>query len=213
MPLGGTVGEVGQGALHEDPDMPSLRTSITDRRDYGRDDRREKDYPRDDRRRDDKDRRDNRDDRRDPRTNEQPPRRDAARDRDPVRERDPGHRPGERANDGVNRGTSRPDDRRPAGEPEGRQSVPHSAAVSDGPASRQASEIPAEEGEEGETMEVTTEDDAAMMSMMGMAGFGTTKGKHVEGNQEGSVDIKKMRTWRQYMNRRGGFNRPLDKIK
>lgn len=27
------------------------------------------------------------------------------------------------------------------------------------------------------------------------------QGKHVEGNQEGSADVKKMRTWRQYMNR------------
>jgi len=49
--------------------------------------------------------------------------------------------------------------------------------------------------------------------MMGMSGFGTTKGTHVEGNQEGAVNVKKIRTWRQYMNRRGGFNRPLDKIK
>jgi len=52
-----------------------------------------------------------------------------------------------------------------------------------------------------------------MMSAMGIAGFGSTKGKQVEGNQEGGVKIKKIRTWRQYMNRRGGFNRPLDKIK
>lgn len=27
------------------------------------------------------------------------------------------------------------------------------------------------------------------------------QGKHVEGNQEGSIDVKKIRTWRQYMNR------------
>ncbi|TFK54949.1 hypothetical protein OE88DRAFT_1732236 [Heliocybe sulcata] len=67
--------------------------------------------------------------------------------------------------------------------------------------------------EEGEAMDATNDDDAAMMAMMGLSGFGTTKGKHVEGNQEGSIDVKKMRTWRQYMNRRGGFNRPLDKIK
>ncbi|KAJ3503970.1 hypothetical protein NLJ89_g8191 [Agrocybe chaxingu] len=40
-----------------------------------------------------------------------------------------------------------------------------------------------------------------------------TQGKHVEGNQEGAANVKKQRTWRQYMNRRGGFNRPLDKIK
>jgi len=56
-------------------------------------------------------------------------------------------------------------------------------------------------------------EEADMMAMMGIAGFGTTKGKPVEGNQEGAVKIKKVRTWRQYMNRRGGFNRPLDKIK
>jgi len=62
-------------------------------------------------------------------------------------------------------------------------------------------------------MEDVNDEDAAMMAMMGVTGFGTTKGKHVSGNQEGSVNIKKERTWRQYMNRRGGFNRPLDKIK
>lgn len=70
-----------------------------------------------------------------------------------------------------------------------------------------------DEAEEGEAMDAVNEDDAAMMAMMGLSGFGTTKGKHVDGNQEGGVDVKKMRTWRQYMNRRGGFNRPLDKIK
>ncbi|KAG6329729.1 hypothetical protein ID866_9357 [Astraeus odoratus] len=66
--------------------------------------------------------------------------------------------------------------------------------------------------EEGEEMDVTN-DDEDMMAVMGLSGFGSTKGKHVEGNQEGTANVKKMRTWRQYMNRRGGFNRPLDKIK
>jgi U4/U6.U5 tri-snRNP-associated protein 3 len=74
--------------------------------------------------------------------------------------------------------------------------------------------------EEGEEMEATNDDDAAMMAMMGMAGFGSTKvrallilsswivglmlylqNKQVEGNQEGGVHVKKIRTWRQYMNR------------
>jgi len=74
--------------------------------------------------------------------------------------------------------------------------------------------------EEGEAMDTTNEDDTAMMAMMGMSGFGTTKvwspfllfcmnspfytalqGTHVEGNQEGAVNVKKIRTWRQYMNR------------
>jgi len=62
-------------------------------------------------------------------------------------------------------------------------------------------------------METLNDDDEAMLAMMGMTGFGSTKGQHVQGNQEGSANVKKTRTWRQYMNRRGGFNRPLDKIK
>jgi len=62
-------------------------------------------------------------------------------------------------------------------------------------------------------MDDTNDADVAMMAAMGLGGFGSTKGKHVEGNQEGATDVKKVRTWRQYMNRRGGFNRPLDKIK
>jgi len=70
-----------------------------------------------------------------------------------------------------------------------------------------------DEVEEGEEMDAVNDEDVAVMAMMGLAGFGSTKGKHVEGNQEGTMSIKKMRTWRQYMNRRGGFNRPLDKIK
>ncbi|KAF7363323.1 U4/U6.U5 small nuclear ribonucleoprotein [Mycena sanguinolenta] len=71
-------------------------------------------------------------------------------------------------------------------------------------------DAPDDSNEEGEEMEVEDED---MMAMMGLSGFGTTKGKHITGNQEGAVSVKKQRTWRQYMNRRGGFNRPLDKIK
>jgi len=66
------------------------------------------------------------------------------------------------------------------------------------------------EPEEGEE---TAEADEAMMAAMGFGGFGSTKDKPVDGNQEGGVFIKKQRTWRQYMNRKGGFNRPLDKIK
>ncbi|CDR99480.1 hypothetical protein [Sporisorium scitamineum] len=52
-----------------------------------------------------------------------------------------------------------------------------------------------------------------MAAMMGFGGFGTTKGKKVSGNTAGAAEVKKERTWRQYMNRKGGFNRPLDKIK
>jgi len=67
-----------------------------------------------------------------------------------------------------------------------------------------------DEGEIPPAEETAPED---MMAMMGFAGFGTTKGQAVEGNQEGAVKINRQQTWRQYMNRRGGFNRPLDKVK
>ncbi|ODV96723.1 hypothetical protein PACTADRAFT_1308 [Pachysolen tannophilus NRRL Y-2460] len=48
-----------------------------------------------------------------------------------------------------------------------------------------------------------------MASLMGFNGFGTTKNKKVEGtNVYGSVKNKKAE-YRQYMNRKNGFNRPL----
>lgn len=60
------------------------------------------------------------------------------------------------------------------------------------------------------------EDQNAMMQMMGMSGFGTTKGKAVADNQSsaarGAASKNKGRKYRQYMNRKGGFNRPLDKM-
>ena len=40
--------------------------------------------------------------------------------------------------------------------------------------------------------------------------FSTTQGQQVKGNHEGAVRIKTQRKYRQYMNRRGGFNRPLE---
>ncbi|KAI0807527.1 hypothetical protein C8Q74DRAFT_71616 [Fomes fomentarius] len=177
-----------------------------DRRDpYGRDrdDDRRRDDRRDDRRRDDRDRKDHdrdRDGRREP----LPPRGDINRERDRHdRDRDRDGRPTEQV--------SKP----PLGGQPDRQQSSTSTRDPEPSASRsrQDSEVPIDGAEEGEAMDATNDDDAAMMAMMGMTGFGTTKGKHVEGNQEGSVDVKKMRTWRQYMNRRGGFNRPLDKIK
>nr|ODN91629.1 hypothetical protein L204_05615 [Cryptococcus depauperatus CBS 7855] len=55
--------------------------------------------------------------------------------------------------------------------------------------------------------------EAQMAALMGFGGFSTTKKKGVEHNAEGGINVHKQRTWRQYMNRRGGFNRPLDKVK
>ncbi|KAL3311542.1 hypothetical protein Ciccas_009877 [Cichlidogyrus casuarinus] len=49
-----------------------------------------------------------------------------------------------------------------------------------------------------------------MMHDMGFFGFGSTKGKKVEGNDIYAAKITKKRKYRQYMNRVGGFNRLLD---
>ena len=49
----------------------------------------------------------------------------------------------------------------------------------DEPKSRPESEVPTEDGEEGEAMDDTNQDDEAMMAMMGLSGFGTTKVRFV----------------------------------
>jgi U4/U6.U5 tri-snRNP-associated protein 3 len=51
-----------------------------------------------------------------------------------------------------------------------------------------------------------------MAHMMGFSSFDTTKNKHVDGNAQGETKLNRPRKYRQYMNRRGGFNRPLDYI-
>ncbi|PTB69524.1 DUF1777-domain-containing protein, partial [Trichoderma citrinoviride] len=48
-----------------------------------------------------------------------------------------------------------------------------------------------------------------MQALMGFGGFGTTKGKKIAGNNVGAVRKEKKSEYRQYMNRQGGFNRPL----
>jgi U4/U6.U5 tri-snRNP-associated protein 3 len=59
--------------------------------------------------------------------------------------------------------------------------------------------------------EIVIEDDgmAAMQAMMGFGGFGTTHQKKVAGNDISAVRKEKKTEYRQYMNRVGGFNRPL----
>jgi len=52
------------------------------------------------------------------------------------------------------------------------------------------------------------EEDPPISKLMGFSRFSTTKGKKHE--DYGAVDLIKKRTYRQYMNRPGGFNRPLD---
>ena len=53
------------------------------------------------------------------------------------------------------------------------------------------------------------EDVARMMETMGFAGFKSTKNTKVPGNNVYGVRKEKKTEYRQYMNRLGGFNRPL----
>ncbi|KAF4628987.1 hypothetical protein G7Y89_g9163 [Cudoniella acicularis] len=59
--------------------------------------------------------------------------------------------------------------------------------------------------------ELVVEDDgmAAMQAMMGFGSFNTTHQKKVLGNDISAVRKEKKTEYRQYMNRVGGFNRPL----
>ncbi|XP_028037488.1 U4/U6.U5 small nuclear ribonucleoprotein 27 kDa protein [Bombyx mandarina] len=59
-------------------------------------------------------------------------------------------------------------------------------------------------------LEGKTPEEQEMLKVMGFCGFDTTKGKKVDGNVEGDVHVVLKRKYRQYMNRKGGFNRPLD---
>lgn len=55
-----------------------------------------------------------------------------------------------------------------------------------------------------------TAEEQEMMKLMGFCNFDSTHGKEVEGNNVGDVHVILKRKYRQYMNRKGGFNRPLD---
>ena len=49
-----------------------------------------------------------------------------------------------------------------------------------------------------------------MMKLMGFASFDSTKGKKVDGSVNAyAINVSQKRKYRQYMNRKGVFNRPL----
>lgn len=61
------------------------------------------------------------------------------------------------------------------------------------------------------------DEEEKMNALLGFtSGFGTTKGQKVEDNHttsaKGAASKNKARKYRQYMNRKHGFNRPLDKM-
>uniref|UniRef100_A0A3P8RUN2 U4/U6.U5 small nuclear ribonucleoprotein 27 kDa protein n=1 Tax=Amphiprion percula TaxID=161767 RepID=A0A3P8RUN2_AMPPE len=64
-----------------------------------------------------------------------------------------------------------------------------------------------------EDMKDKTEEEIEMMKLMGFGSFDTTKGKKTDGSVNAyAVNVTMKRKYRQYMNRKGGFNRPLDFI-
>ncbi|XP_076007297.1 U4/U6.U5 small nuclear ribonucleoprotein 27 kDa protein [Genypterus blacodes] len=64
-----------------------------------------------------------------------------------------------------------------------------------------------------EDMEGKTEEEIEMMKLMGFGSFNTTKGRKTAGSGNAhAVNVTMKRKYRQYMNRKGGFNRPLDFI-
>jgi U4/U6.U5 tri-snRNP-associated protein 3 len=67
-----------------------------------------------------------------------------------------------------------------------------------------------------EELEGMDEEEQMRMLLGFSGGFGSTKGAAVEDNQNsaarGAAAKNKARKYRQYMNRKNGFNRPLDKM-
>jgi len=65
--------------------------------------------------------------------------------------------------------------------------------------------------EAADPLDPAAEAEAEMMKMMGFGGFNSTQGQHVEDpfSNASAIYKKTTRRARQYMNRPGGFNRPL----
>ncbi|KAJ2793044.1 hypothetical protein H4R20_006665, partial [Coemansia guatemalensis] len=78
------------------------------------------------------------------------------------------------------------------------------------PSPRAVSEKHKQDGPTESELEKMTEEEQ-LMALMGFSGFNTTKDKTVAGNNASGANVKKQRKFRQYMNRKGGFNRLLDK--
>lgn len=66
-----------------------------------------------------------------------------------------------------------------------------------------------EDDDDEDGLLVQDDDNDDMAALMGFGGFGSTKGKKIAGNNVGAVRKEKKTEYRQYMNRQGGFNRPL----
>ncbi|KAF8471962.1 hypothetical protein BDZ91DRAFT_484867 [Kalaharituber pfeilii] len=177
-----------------DRDRDRERDRDRDRRDRGR----ERDYDRErDRERDREKDRDNRD-----RDYRRPPA--AAHSAHYSRSRSPySHSPRSRTR------TRSPATTPPRGRPIARSpppsSLPHASSIT--------SQSPPGDRKADEGVDVAAadgDDEAKIAALLGFGGgFGTTKGKKVRGNDVYAVSKDKKATYRQYMNRVGGFNRAL----
>ncbi|CAL1616445.1 unnamed protein product [Knipowitschia caucasica] len=65
-----------------------------------------------------------------------------------------------------------------------------------------------------EDMEGKTEEEIEMIKLMGFGAFDSSKGKKRNDSSvhAHAINVSMKRKYRQYMNRKGGFNRPLDFI-
>ncbi|KAJ2714828.1 hypothetical protein H4R19_001529 [Coemansia spiralis] len=143
--------------------------------------------------------------------------RGSRRSRSPSRTRDTSSRATRRRSRTPPRRASRERrgrETRPANERRRRSRSPpahaHRARSSTRSPSPAATADHAKTGPTEQELQTMTEDEQ-MMALMGFGGFDTTKDKAVAGNTAGAANVKKQRKFRQYMNRRGGFNRLLDK--
>ena len=64
-----------------------------------------------------------------------------------------------------------------------------------------------EEQQQEEEVDPNEDEETKMMRLMGFGNFDTTKEKHVPGTDISGAKVRKPLKYRQYMNRRGGFNR------
>ncbi|XP_070621363.1 U4/U6.U5 small nuclear ribonucleoprotein 27 kDa protein [Erythrolamprus reginae] len=144
-----------------------------------------------------------------------PPRRERRRSRSPSRERERRRRERSRSRErDRRRSRSRSPHRRRSRSPRRHRSN------SDSPSrQKERREDEKKDGKDKERhiteedLEGKTEEEIEMMKMMGFGSFDTTKGKKVDGSVNAyAVNVSQKRKYRQYMNRKGGFNRPLDFI-
>lgn len=78
------------------------------------------------------------------------------------------------------------------------------------PSTSRSTKVPERPAVTEADLEGKSPEEQEMMRTMGFCGFDTTKNKKVDGNDAGEVHVILKRKYRQYMNRKGGFNRPLD---